>query len=192
MPVPNGAWRSDQPITPERWVQAREIHGYTLEAFAAKYEMDVEYLRAIERGEAQPSRELLLEYSDWSGFLPRFFFEAPPDDWSGKTSLDWHMTTYVCDDCEAKTGAEVDAPYHCADCARDLCDAHVYFWEKRTYCKQCYGRRWSRATVPPTVSATVPADVKAGGRTGIKAGRSAWKPTVMKTRVWQPPLFGGK
>ncbi len=146
-------WRSDQPITPERWRQARELRGITLEDFATTYEVDLDLLRAIERGQAQPSRELLLDYGNWSGFPPAFFFLEPPEDQMGKTTLDWHMVSYVCDDCEAKTGEEVDASFHCRGCERDLCEVHVCFLEGEHYCAKCHRRR-IRGEAPATARKT--------------------------------------
>ena len=135
-------YRSDAPITTERWVTAREIRGLTIEQFAVTLNIPVEQATAIEQGREQPSEQLQRIAARFGGFHPKWFRMPPPPDFPMPSDCEW----YVCDVCErAEPGGKIApedehafrADHRCVTCGEDICEEHSYHRDNAVYCKRC-------------------------------------------------------
>lgn len=135
-------WRSDAPITIERWITAREIRGLTIEEFAISLNIPVELASAIEAGREQPSEQLQRLAAKFAGFLPRWFRMPPLPEFPMPPECDW----YVCDVCErnepgGKIASEDEqafrADHRCMTCGDDICEEHTYRHNGATFCERC-------------------------------------------------------
>lgn len=147
-------YRSDAPITPDRWICARQAAGYDVPEFAAALGMTAERLALIEAGGEQPTRDEQSAASLLTGMLVRWFHKPPMGDW-GPTSAQWHQDWRVCDPCEREAPGGVIAPEDewayeavdaCRECGEDVCEAHRWVeeeaGEERVFCDRCH-RRWA-------------------------------------------------
>lgn len=139
-------WRSDGPITIDRWQCAREAQGWTVEDLAQATDIAEAHLAAIETGAEQPTLAESQTVAFVTRMLPRWFHMPPLPKLEGPCSLDWHMARdgYVCDPCERELdGEEIDACDRCSVCDEDICEAHR--WIERmpdgssvVYCSSCH------------------------------------------------------
>lgn len=128
------AWRSDTPITVDRWIAARHLSRFDEEDFAAALQITIEELADIEAGRTQPPWALQLQAALVTGVRVAWFHLAPLPS-LGPNSSQWHDDWRVCDRCEQEEGSiapENEWAYRaervCAVCALDLCEIH---WEER-------------------------------------------------------------